>query len=198
MLSPASVLTDQRSRRKLPLWYIVLAPSDLSSRALYFLCNREAVGDWCRQEGWLTSSVCLFSGVCPVYKTGVMGDWILLYYSPVPLPWKKFCFCFKGHLKFPLIAIPVLSFQVRNVYSRKWYIIWLCSLCKNYFLLLLAFPSFVTKSVEIHILTLFILEVDYNKFIWLHCPQSCLPEVTLIKYCVNLCKNVNRKAKIIS
>lgn len=60
MLNPASFLTDQHSRRTFSTGHIVLAPSDLScsqmgSRALCALCNREAVGDWCREEGWLTS-----------------------------------------------------------------------------------------------------------------------------------------------
>ena len=79
---------------------------------------------------------------------------------------------------------------------------WLCPLCKKLndcFLLLLALLSFETKSVRIHHIKLFTLDMEYNKLSGGHCLQRIcsLSEVTHVKYCINLCEKVKRKAKVI-
>lgn len=79
---------------------------------------------------------------------------------------------------------------------------WLCPLYKKLndcFLLLLALLSFETKSVKIHHLKLFTLDMESNKFSRGHCLQRIcsLSEVTHVKYCINLCEKVKRKAKVI-
>lgn len=131
----------------------------ISVSVLRDLCKGPALST--RQEWWVTGDFCI-THQC---------------HSPEG----SFFVCFKEDLKlfFPLIPIPVVPFQVRNVQvGRKRYVMWLCSLCKNYYLLLLTLLSSVTKSVGIHSLTLFMLEVDYKNFIWQHCPHCALPEVT--------------------
>lgn len=144
-----------------------LSCSQLGSRALCFLCIERQEGTGAERKGGWPHQCAVLRDPCKGPALSTRQEWWVSGYFCITHQCHSsegsFGFVLRKILSyfFPLILIPVLPVRVRNVQvGRKIHVMWLCSLCKNYYLLLLTLPSSATKSVGRHNLKLFILEVD--------------------------------------